>query len=137
MANLMGAGPYDLMIQDMVDIEIGRIFSPDLLAGMRMNINRPFGNGLDDNGNRVVDEPSQGGLPGVNESRNESLWANWVFDHNNDGMVNNDPANALARYQFARDLFVLTMLLKDRNRQIDADRDGNLTNEDLTGSGMP
>jgi hypothetical protein len=136
-ANLMGADPYDPMIQDSVDIEIGRIFSPDLLAGMRMNINRPFGNGRDDNGNRVVDEHTQGGPPGVNESLNESLWASWLFDHNNDGMVNNDPANALARYQFARDLFVLTMLLKDRNRRIDADRDGNLNNEDLTGSGMP
>ena len=138
MANLMGASPYDLAIQDMVDIEVGRILSPDLLAGMRMNINRPFGNGLDDNGNRVVDEHTQRGLPGVNnESFNESLWASWSFDHNNDGRPNNDLANALARYQYARDLFVMTMLLKDRNRRIDADRDGNINNEDLTGGGMP
>jgi len=34
-----------------------RLVAPELLAGLRMNLNRPFGNGLDDNGNGVVDEP--------------------------------------------------------------------------------
>ncbi|MFP6751752.1 MAG: hypothetical protein VB855_08755, partial [Pirellulaceae bacterium] len=130
------AGPYDPQLQDLVDIEIGKMLSPDLLAGMRMNINRPFGNGRDDNGNRIVDEHTLGGIQGINnESLNEPLWGAWSFDHNNDGIVNNDPSNALARYQFARDLFVLTVLLKDRNRRIDADQDGN-NNEDLTGGGF-
>ena len=28
-----------------------------MLAGLKMDLNRPFGNGRDDNGNSVVDEP--------------------------------------------------------------------------------
>ncbi len=34
-----------------------RAISPDLLLGLRMDINRPFGNGIDDNGNGTIDEP--------------------------------------------------------------------------------
>ncbi len=32
------------------------LFPPEILAGLKMNINRPFGNGVDDDGNGVIDE---------------------------------------------------------------------------------
>jgi hypothetical protein len=36
-----------------------QILAPELAAGVRLNVNRPFGNGRDDNGNGVVDEPGE------------------------------------------------------------------------------
>ena len=38
------------------DGKLQELVSWDLLAGRKMDLNRPFGNGLDDNGNGVVDE---------------------------------------------------------------------------------
>ena len=37
------------------------LFAPELLAGRKMDLNRAFGNGRDDNGNGVVDEPQPAG----------------------------------------------------------------------------
>ena len=39
-----------------VNAEIKKMLSPDLVMGLRMDINRPFGNGRDDNANGVVDQ---------------------------------------------------------------------------------
>ncbi|MBX3432769.1 MAG: hypothetical protein KF847_05580 [Pirellulales bacterium] len=51
-----------------------RIVAPELMAGGKINLNRPLGNGLDDNGNGVVDEPGEDvGLP--------------YFDNNGDGRI--------------------------------------------------
>ena len=36
-----------------------RILAPELADGLRLNVNRPLGNGVDDNGNGVVDEPGE------------------------------------------------------------------------------
>lgn len=131
------------LFHEYVDSQVSQLLSPDLLAGMRMNVNRPIGNGRDDNLNRVVDEHTLDdsltpgfSMPGVNnESFNESLWGAWFFDHNNDGNFSMDRNNALARQQFAQDLFVLTMLLKDHDRQIDANRNGSI--DDPLGKGYP
>lgn len=98
----------------------------DLQSGLRFDLNRPFGNGKDDNGNGVVDEPREfldalagGFIP-------EPLWAspgpNGVFgdfddtagfpsDLNGDGAYN--VLDALTRQQFATTLYVLAMLYKD------------------------
>lgn len=34
-----------------------QIVAPEFRMGRKMDVNRPFGNGVDDNGNRVIDEP--------------------------------------------------------------------------------
>ena len=36
-----------------------QLLAPELASGQRLDINRPFGNGRDDNNNRVVDEPGE------------------------------------------------------------------------------
>jgi len=41
-----------------------------MMAGLKMDINRPFGNGRDDNGNNLVDEP-----PGLATSQQNSTGA--------------------------------------------------------------
>lgn len=88
------------------------LFSPDVAAGLRLDINRPLGDGLDNNGNRVVDDPA------------EAIAANdaWpyqtatgpgpavVFDHDSDGVAGatEDPRQTLARH-----LYVLAMATVD------------------------
>ncbi|TWT99953.1 hypothetical protein Pla108_08970 [Botrimarina colliarenosi] len=43
----------------------GGLLAPEVLAGRRMDLNRPFGDGRDNNGNGVVDEPQEAGEPFV------------------------------------------------------------------------
>ncbi|XZE55454.1 hypothetical protein SH139x_001465 [Planctomycetaceae bacterium SH139] len=43
---------------DEQDIQLAQmLLAPELRAGGQLNINRPFGNGIDDNGNGIIDEP--------------------------------------------------------------------------------
>ena len=39
------------------------LLAPEVVAGKRMDLNRPFGNGKDDNGDQVVDDPLEAGEP--------------------------------------------------------------------------
>ncbi len=64
---------------------------PELVAGVRFDLNRPFGNGYDDNGNGVVDEPTYSEFTTANEVPtywNSTLGATF-FDLNNDGTLVN------------------------------------------------
>ncbi|MEC7566483.1 MAG: hypothetical protein VX738_12445, partial [Planctomycetota bacterium] len=103
-----------------------------IFDGLRMDVNRPFGNGIDDNGDGVVDNPFE------SYSR-ERLWqdvfvdANPVwFDHDNDGRSTvADPNAYLARHHYARNLYVLMLLMNDRPL-IDFNRNGR-GDEDFSG----
>ena len=67
-------------------IDFSRLLALDVLGGMRIDLNRPFGNGSDDDGNRVVDEPGERlalGLANRFEMFNSSTTTR--FDHDNDG----------------------------------------------------
>jgi len=44
---------------DDIKQEMSKLLPPDLADGLRMDINRPIGNGRDDNNNGVVDEPGE------------------------------------------------------------------------------
>ena len=106
-----------------------------IFDGLKMNVNRPFGNGYDDNGDGVIDNFSEA-------TSAERLWplvfgnANPVwFDHDNDGIANvADPNAFLARYHYARQLYVLMLLMNERGL-IDFDRSGN-GNDDFSGDGF-
>ena len=37
----------------------GGMLAPEVLAGRKMNLNRPFGDGRDNNNNGTVDEPEE------------------------------------------------------------------------------
>jgi hypothetical protein len=61
-----------------------RLISPDLVVGLRMNVNAPFGNGYDDDYDGVVDEPTEGAevggmmaAIGSNAAPHEPLWTYW------------------------------------------------------------
>lgn len=42
-----------------IERQISKLVAPDLANGLRLDINRPIGNGRDDNDNGVVDEPGE------------------------------------------------------------------------------
>lgn len=88
------------------------LFPPDVLAGLKMDINRPLGDGRDNNNNGVVDEPAEA-LAG------QDSWAYRTatgttpavpFDYDFDGLpgATEDPRQALARH-----LYVLMMTVAD------------------------
>lgn len=125
--------------QDDINAEVTKMLSWDLRAGTRMDVNRPFGNGQDDNGNGVVDEhgPTSAQQLEADPSVAEQIWAaGTYFDHDNDGYTpavppvlnkNPDPDAYLARYHFARHLYVLAMTLRESSVNIDFD--GDTTND--------
>ncbi len=79
----------------------------DMLAGLRFNINWPFGDGKDNNNNGVVDEI------GENETTvNPTPTVNQGIDTNLDGTTNATD-NYFARQQMAKYLYVLMTLIQD------------------------
>lgn len=109
-----------------------------IFDGLKMNVNRPFGNGVDDNGDGVVDNF-------IEATSAERLWPNvfgnanpvW-FDHDNDGVINHpsgvpDRNAFLARHHYSRQLYVLMLLMNERGL-IDFNGNGN-GNDDFNGDG--
>ena len=102
--------------------DILKMLSPETLRGLPLDVNRPFGDGVDNNGNNVIDD--------VDESfGTESIphrQGNVNFDHDNDSDDANDNDAYLARYHFARHLYVLTLLTTE---MVDRNGDGKYTND--------
>ena len=91
------------------------LLPPEMLAGRKMDLNRPLGNGRDDNGNGVVDEPGEGVYPGSPEQlalyrRPGDPPVAVPFSYDTDG---NPGDSLMARQLHARHLYVLLMLLAD------------------------
>jgi hypothetical protein len=93
-------------------LEWRSLFSPDVAAGLRLDINRPLGDSIDNNNNGVIDEPleSRGGLDGWAYQTPSGPGPAVVFDHDSDGVAGaeEDPRQALARH-----LYVLMMAVAD------------------------
>ena len=122
--------------------QIAQLLPNEVIAGLRMDINRPFGNGRDDNNNGVVDDPA--------EATGELVWpalpttatapavptslanfSNAKFDADNDG-IPNSATDMYARQVYARHLYVLMTLLLDQNviaNKIDWNNDGDITTD--------
>ncbi|MFK8111208.1 MAG: hypothetical protein AB8B91_03365 [Rubripirellula sp.] len=43
----------------LTDTQVARLIAPELRLGRKLDVNRPFGNGIDDNGNGIIDEPNE------------------------------------------------------------------------------
>jgi hypothetical protein len=129
-------GPGDTYLCKMRNAS--RLLAPDLGTGLRMDLNAPFGNGVDDNNNNVIDEPAEElTLAGMKLPGN--LW----FDGNHDGYVdadnltadptgaagNTNPENA--RQNYAKELYCLMMLLIDENYVTPLPNNLNGTEENL------
>ncbi len=68
--------PYNWNNPDAVAILNGiaqQLLPPEVLAGYKMDINRPFGDGRDNNGNGIVDEPAEGGEPWA-DTNGDGIW---------------------------------------------------------------
>ena len=111
------------------------LLTPEIIAGQRMDLNRPFGNGRDDSPyNGVVDEPSEAtteqiwfppaGPIAPTTPASMSQFSGLLFDHDNDGLTGaaGGATERNARYLVAKNLYVLMMLLKG-NGEIDFDGD--------------
>ena len=87
------AGDFDAELKDLLSFETR--------MGLPFDINRPFGDGLDDDGDGVYDEIDE-----MTGGTTEQLDAP-------DGLVNMnaDVNDGLARYQFAKQLYVLALLV--------------------------
>lgn len=133
-----------------LNVAMRKLLPPELLAGRKMDLNRLFGNGRDDNSNGIVDEPGEAdretiaGLDRVMVNRPPLLA--WL-DADNDGeqiqqetaagTTTNPPVqprtpfdfdDAQARQQYAKHLYVLMMLLIDDEFRINRgwqDANGN------------
>jgi hypothetical protein len=87
-------------------------FGMELNQGLRFDLNRPFGNGRDDNANGVVDEPEEA----TNSVNPETIWDNTFANppgNSSPVPVFFDHANGFARQYFAKNLYLLMMLLID------------------------
>ncbi len=117
---------------------IQNMLPPDLVSGLKFDLNRAFGNGRDDStsgtpGYGIVDEPYEVETAMWNALTmnaplvysNTSIWPNLTngIDMDGDLDVDNDD-NRYARQLYARYLYVLMMMLKDRTAQFDSDGDG-------------
>jgi len=87
------------------------LLPPELLAGLKMDVNRPLGNGRDDNSNGVVDEPQEAAGEQLTLFDGPSSTVNVAVDHDNDGTAG--CGTVPSRQLHARHLFVLMMLLRD------------------------
>ncbi len=98
--------------EDQIPAQLRYMLGPELVAGLRLNLSRVFGNGQDDDGNGVVDDYS-------NEGAGETITyltpqgpvaVPLDLDNNGTQDASEDPRVALARA-----LYVLAMALTDEN----------------------
>ena len=83
-----------------------QLLPPEVLAGYKMDINRPFGDGRDNNGNGIVDEPLEAGEPYLDVNGNNQWDSGEPFidldgdgefyaDKNRDGNIDTYPTRDL------------------------------------------
>ena len=96
--------------QGNLSARLAELFPPELRAGLRMDLNRPFGNGRDDNNDNVVDDISEA-MKGEQLAQyyNPTAIGKFAFDHTSDGLT----PGYMARQLYARHLYVLLWLLAD------------------------
>ncbi len=101
------------------------LLPPEMLSGLRMDINRPFGDGYDSSSpaNNVIDEPGEASLDVTLQlDSTGAVIGSIPFSHNHgvdlngDGLVNTDDEtyaeqHDMARQLYARNLYVLALSL--------------------------
>lgn len=64
------ASTHDANGNGVYDPPLEQLLAPEILAGIRMDLNRPFGDGADNNSNGVVDDPFEAGEPFLDANGN-------------------------------------------------------------------
>ena len=93
-----------LQVEGVAPLAQGALLSLDLLAGLKMDVNRAFGNGRDDNNNNVIDEEEEAS-PAINR-----------LDDDGDGTIdaNDDPTQGIdERDPDDPDLYIEPLLQAD------------------------
>lgn len=98
--------------------QIRLMLPPEVFRGLPMNVNRPFGDGIDNNDNGVIDEI------GEEDVINHPNGTQYSFDHDNDSSSSGDMDSYLAKSSFARHLYIVTLLSTER---IDRNGDGMIS----------
>lgn len=91
----------------------------ELLLGLRMDLNRPFGNGADDNANNVADEPGEKKPDDTHQTltlysrAGTSHTSQMSLDRSGTVVTANNNNRYYTRQLYARHLYVLALLLMD------------------------
>ncbi len=113
--------------------QLNNLVAPELRLARRLNINRRFGNGVDDNANGVVDEPREYNVPNRDDDGNGTVddasetvqvetqafqsYAGATIDTSFTGVapdyVRDDTTRATPRQLLARHLYVLMMTISN------------------------
>ncbi|TWT74171.1 hypothetical protein [Allorhodopirellula solitaria] len=117
----------------LTNAQLNDLVAPELRLAKRLNINRRFGNGIDDNGNNIVDEPREYNVPGRDDDGNGTVddasetvgvetrafesyaseTVNGSFTGIAPNYVRDDSAHASPRQLLARHLYVLMMMISE------------------------
>ncbi|MFK7767710.1 MAG: hypothetical protein AB8B55_10855 [Mariniblastus sp.] len=117
---------YDILIDNGVSesdvaLQLQSMLPPEVFRGLPMNVNRVFGDGVDNNDNGVIDEI------GENDVLMHPTGQQVEFDHDNDSLSTGDGDTYLARINFARNLYIVTLLATER---VDRNGDGRVDAND-------
>jgi hypothetical protein len=96
-----GDGAIDATTSNIfLKFQVNSLISPEVKRGMRLNVNRLLGNGLDENGNNVIDDPAE--MTGAQLVPTVSLGTSQTG------------IDELSHQQFARHLYILTLLVTEQ-----------------------
>lgn len=103
--------------EDLARARLASLLPFELQHGQRFDLNREFGNGVDDNGNKIVDEPSESSVV-------QKAWDNFAnvpaaFRNANFNGRNDDPVSSDPRFNYARHLYCLTLMMMGPNYQLE------------------
>lgn len=113
--------PIALEFQGMSATQMINLIAPEMLAGRKMNLNRPFGDGVDSDGDGIVDEPDEAASEYIDfyTSPGNIVKADQLDQANADAA----PSAAAAQYaraEYARHLYVIAKLKIETQTLIDA-----------------
>ncbi|MEM9941315.1 MAG: hypothetical protein AAF939_06960, partial [Planctomycetota bacterium] len=106
--------------EDVIRMQMRQLLPPEIFRGLPMNVNREFGDGIDNNGNGIIDEVGE--TDQLEHPGGETIG----FDHDNDAEIG-DIDSGLARVTFAKHLYILMLLATE---QVDRDGDAQITVND-------
>lgn len=115
----------DMTTVDQVLMSYGGLLAPEVLAGRRMDLNRPLGDGRDNNGNGVVDEPAEAGRPylfDLNELQTNQVIK--VAERNNARLYLDANHPSYADTDINNDVYTQQDLDDDGVLYVDSDGDG-------------
>ncbi|HBJ38730.1 MAG TPA: hypothetical protein DDZ51_29060, partial [Planctomycetaceae bacterium] len=108
--------PNDANNANRISNRVKELIAPEFRLGRKIDVNRPFGNGIDDNGNQVKDEPIEAALEVSSQAAfavNPSAGGTLPIDYQNQAPDYRhgraQPNHVDARALLARDLYVLMM----------------------------